>query len=183
MATPQLKLVPQQQAAATWPDSNDVSDLLGIVQAQTVTIADQMDLLDRYQSILNAAQTMPPVATGLGTATGTSLVVTAVTGTIVIGAVVTGAGVPASPPKTTIVAQTAGTTGAAGTYTTSQATTVAASAPLAFKPPSSVSPWPLPRDQVTLNTLAQQQTAIMRTQSALIQHYQDVLNTSQTPAS
>jgi hypothetical protein len=31
--------------------------------------------------------------------------------------------------------------------------------------------------------LTQNQTAVIRTQNALLQHYQDVLNTSQTPIS
>lgn len=186
MAQANLHVVPAAGVTplSTWPDSNDVSDLLGIAQAQAVTIADQADLLDRYQSALNAAQTTPPIATGTGTATGTtSLTVAAVANTIVAGAKVSGTGVPPAPPSTTIVSQQSGTTGGAGVYTTSQALTIAAGTPLAFAPPSSVSPWPLPRDPATLMLLVQQQTALARTQAAAIAHYQDVLNTSQTPAS
>jgi hypothetical protein len=163
-----------------WPDPGDVSDLLGIVQAQTITIADQADLLDRYQSILNAAQTMLPVATGLGSSAGTtSLTVTGSSGSIVPGAKVTGVGIPAAPPATTIVSGPGGD----GTYITNQATTVAAGTALAFAPPSSASPWPTPQDAPTLMLILQNQTALMRTQAAAIQHYQDVLNSSQTPAS
>lgn len=62
-------------------------------------------------------------STSTGTATGTSLVLTSLTGYVSIGDTVAGTGVPAG---TTIVAQTAGTTGVAGTYTTSQATTASA---------------------------------------------------------
>jgi hypothetical protein len=120
------------------------------------------------------------VATGTGTATGTSLAMTAVSGVIVPNATVSGAGVPAN---TTIVSQVGGTIGGNGTYTTNVATTATA-VPLAFDPPPPpASAWPIPRDANTLNILTQQQTAVARTQSALIQHYQDVLNTSQTPMS
>jgi hypothetical protein len=259
---PQSNVVPLNPAVtpfATWPDTNDGSDLLAIVQAQTETIADQAVLIDRYQAILNTAQVSPPavsVATGTGTATGTSLAVTAVNGTIAIGAVVSGAGVPpgttimsqasgttggngsyvtnqattasaaalafSAPPNvsvatatgtgtgtslavtavngtivlnanvsgagvpspTVIIAQISGTAGGAGTYTTSQPTTAAA-APLAFTPPpvEETSPWPVPRDPPTLMTISQNQTALIRTQNALIQHYQETLNSSQTPIS
>jgi hypothetical protein len=128
------------------------------------------------------AFTPPPaqVATATATGTGNSLVVTAVTGTIVVNAQVAGAGVP---PNTIITGQSAGTAGGAGTYFTSQPTT-ALSSPLAFTapPPPPATPWPVPQDAVTLNTITQQQTAILRTQNALAQHYQDLLNTSQTAA-
>jgi hypothetical protein len=243
--------------AAVWPDSGDAADLLNIVQDQAETIAQQALLLDRYQQVLNAAQvvTAPAnVATATGTATGTALALTVVTGTIVNGATVSGQGVP---PGTIIVGQQSGTTGGAGTYTTNQATTAAA-APLAFVPPSSAavatgtgtatgtalavtavagtiaigstvsgqgvpaattlvnqmsgtpgaagtyttsvattatavplafipiaaepsSPWPTPRDAPTLMLVLQNQTALLRTQAASIAHYQDVLNSSQTP--
>jgi hypothetical protein len=121
------------------------------------------------------------IATGTGTGTSFSLAVTAVNGTIVTNATISGIGVPVG---TTILNQMSGAAGGAGTYTTSQPTT-AASAPLAFAPPAAeaASPWPVPRDAITLNTLSQNQTAVLRTQSALLQHYQDVLNTSQTPIS
>jgi hypothetical protein len=240
---------------AGWPDANDATDLLNIVQEQADTIASQALLIDRYQAVLNGAQAAsgPTIATGTGTASGATLTMTAVTGTIAIGAQVSGLGVPAG---TTILNQTSGTTGGAGVYTTDQATTAsaaplaftppaaavttgigtgtgtslvltavtgsiavgnfvsgagvpantvilnqqtgtaggngtyttsqpttAASAPLAFTPPAGVqaSPWPIPRDAPTLMTIMQNQTAVGRTQAALIQHYQDVLNSSQTP--
>ena len=68
-------------------------------------------------------------STFTATATGTSLVVTAVTGLISIGDVISGTGVPAG---TTIVAQVSGTTGGAGTYTTSVVTTAAAATVTSF---------------------------------------------------
>jgi hypothetical protein len=185
MAQPNLRVVtPAPLAASAWPDANDVADLLAIVEAQTVTIKDQAALIDRYQGILNAAQvqTKPTVAIGTGTASGTpatTLAVSGVTNTIVVGAVITGAGVPTSPP-TTILSQQTGTTGGAGNYTTNQATTASA-AVLTFTPPAPAPAWPIPQDAPTLTLLAQEQSAVTRTQSALIQHYQDVLNTSQTP--
>jgi hypothetical protein len=126
--------------------------------------------------------TPPPaqVATGTGTGNGTVLTVSGLTGSIAIGAKVAGAGVP---PGTTIISQSSGTTGGAGNYITSQPTTAAA-APLAFTPVPAApsSPWPVPQDAVTLNLLSQQQTAVLRVQNALLQHYQDVLTTSQVAA-
>jgi hypothetical protein len=186
MGQPNLRLVQPGQTASVWPDTPDVADLLAIVEAQTVTIKDQAVLIDRYQGILNTAQTStkPAVAIGTGTASGTpatTLAVSAVTNTIVVGATIVGAGVPTSPP-TTIVSQQTGTTGGAGNYTTNQATTASA-AVLTFTPPAPPPAWPVPQDSTTLNLLTQEQTAVIRTQTALIQHYQDVLNTSQTPAS
>src|SRR5215467_1769006 len=71
------------------------------------------------------------VGTG-GTSNSTSLPVTGVSGKIVIGSTVTGTGVPAN---TTIVAQLSGTTqGGAGTYKTSNPTTLAALVNLTFTP-------------------------------------------------
>jgi hypothetical protein len=254
MAQSNLRVVSPAPTAASapWPDANDASELLAIVEAQSVTIRDQAILIDRYQNALNDAQLniasgtgsstgttsltvsnvvgtialnsvvtgtgvpasttivsqtsgltggagvyvtnnattlanaaltfTPPtagVATGTGVGTGTSLAVSAVSGVIAINAKVAGAGVPAG---TTIVSQQSGTTGGAGTYTTSVATTVS-NGPLAFTPPALAPTWPVPQDAPTLNTLVQNQTAVTRTQAALIQHYQDVLNTSQTPIS
>jgi hypothetical protein len=262
MAQPALRVVqPSPLVAATWPDANDATDLLAVVQEQAGTIAEQALLIDRYQGILNNAQAtaLPPlaVATATGTATGTALALTGTTGSVAIGANVNGAGVPAgttiigqvsgtgggdgtyttnqattaaaaplafTPPPTVTVAtatgtatgtalavtavtgtivvnarisgpgvpantivvnQISGTTGAAGSYTTNQATT-ASTAALAFTPPPpppAIMSWPLPQDPATLMQLLQNQTAVARTQAALISHYQDVLNTSQTPAS
>lgn len=68
-------------------------------------------------------------ATFTATATGTSLAVTSVTGKISIGETISGTGVPAG---TTIIAQVSGTTGGAGTYTTSVATTASAATVTSF---------------------------------------------------
>lgn len=68
-------------------------------------------------------------STFTATGTGTSLVVTAVTGLISIGDTIAGTGVPAG---TTILAQVSGTTGGAGTYTTSVATTASAAIVTSF---------------------------------------------------
>jgi hypothetical protein len=185
MAQPNLRVVsPAPQATSNWPDANDAPDLLAIVEDQAETIAAQAVMIDRYQSVLNTAQiqTPPTVAIGTGTASGTpatTLAVSGVTNPIVTGAVITGAGVPASPP-TTILSQQTGTTGGAGNYTTNQATTASA-AVLTFTPPPPAPTWPPAQDAPTLTLLMQEQTAVLRTQSALIQHYQDVLNTSGTP--
>lgn len=59
-------------------------------------------------------------STSTGTAAGTALTLTSLTGYVSLGETVNGTGVPSG---TTIVAQVSGTTGAAGIYTTSQATT------------------------------------------------------------
>ena len=171
---------------AVWPIPGDVSDIQTIIQEQADTIAEQEVLLHAYQTNLNAVQNPSggAAATGTGSASGTpanNLAVTNVGGTIQQGAIVTGAGVPAAPPSTTILGQVSGTTGGAGTYLTSQATSALASA-LTFTPPPAASTWPTPIDAPTLMSIQQTQTAILRVQSALLQHYQDLLNTSQTPA-
>lgn len=77
----------------------------------------------------NATGTGSMGATFTATGTGTSLVVTAVTGVITPGETISGTGVPVG---TTIVAQVSGTTGGAGTYTTSVATTAAAATVTSF---------------------------------------------------
>jgi hypothetical protein len=182
MAQPALRVVQPSPMALPWPDANDVADLLAIVEAQTKTMADNAALLDRYQGVLNAAQaqTPPPQATGTGTSTGTTaLTMAGVINTIAIGATISGTGVPTTPP-TTIVSQTSGTTGGAGVYVTSAATTLSG-VPLTFTPPPPAPAWPIPRDAPTLMQIMQNQSAVTRTQAALISHYQDVLNTSQTP--
>lgn len=76
-----------------------------------------------------AAATGSMGATFTATGTGTSLVVTSVTGLISVGDTISGTGVPVG---TTIVAQVSGTAGGAGTYTTSVATTAAAATVTAF---------------------------------------------------
>lgn len=68
-------------------------------------------------------------STFTATATGASLAVTAVTGLISIGDTIAGTGVPTG---TTIIAQVSGTTGGAGTYTTSVATTATAATVTSF---------------------------------------------------
>jgi hypothetical protein len=175
MGFPQLRGV-QPLTTPTWPVSNDAGDLIGIVEAQSETIAEQAALIDRYQGVLKAAQaaTGGSPATAVGTGTGTSLVTTGTNGVIKAGSVVAGTGVPAG---TTIMSQTSGTTGGNGTYVTSQATT-ANNATLSFTPQA----WPVAQDAPTLTLLVQNQTAMIRTQTTLIQNYLDVLNTSQTPA-
>lgn len=76
-----------------------------------------------------ASSTASSGATFTATGTGSSLVVTAVTGLISIGDSLAGTGVPAG---TTILAQVSGTAGGAGTYTTSGATTAAAGTVTSF---------------------------------------------------
>lgn len=79
----------------------------------------------------------PPGASATGsigstftaTGAGTALTTSAVTGLISIGDTISGTGVPVG---TTIVAQVSGTTGGAGVYTTSVATTVAAATVTSF---------------------------------------------------
>jgi len=78
----------------------------------------------------------PPhtTATGTGTGSGTNLTMTGVAGTIELNATITGNGVPAG---TTIVAQQSGANGGNGVYTTSVATTAAASS-LTFENPVAI---------------------------------------------
>jgi hypothetical protein len=169
-------LAPSQLTWTTWPIPGDDPDLTVIVRAQAVTIHDQEALLHAYQGVLDSAQTLI-AATATGTGTGTSLVVTAVVNVIFIGATVSGTGVPAG---TTIVAQQSGTAGAAGTYTTSQ-TTTATSAALVFSPPPYTTTWPPVSAATDLMATQQAQNAVLKSQSALLQQYQDLLNASQTP--
>lgn len=68
-------------------------------------------------------------ATFTATGSSTNLTVTSVTGLISIGDKISGTGVPAN---TTIVSQTSGTTGGAGVYVTSAATTASAATVTAF---------------------------------------------------
>lgn len=164
--------------AGVWPIPGDAPDLRTIVQDQARTIADKEVLLHAYQAVLNAAQANAP-ATGTGNATGTStLTMTAVTGTILLGATVAGTGVPAG---TTITAQQSGTVGGAGVYTTSAILTLTNVA-LTFSPGGGAMPWPSLVDAVDLNSIMLSQTAVLRSQTALVQQYQDLLNTSSTPA-
>jgi len=68
-------------------------------------------------------------ATFTASGSGTNLTVSAVTGVISIGDTISGTGIPAG---TTIVSQTSGTTGGAGVYVTSAATTISAATATAF---------------------------------------------------
>lgn len=84
--------------------------------------------------VIGAAPTGASVTASIGatftaTATGTSLVVTSVTGKIFPGDTISGTGVPAG---TTIMAQVSGTANGAGTYTTSAATTATAATVTSF---------------------------------------------------
>lgn len=173
-----------QTSVPIWPITGDVPNLQTIIDDQAETITQNEALLHAYQVNLNAAQTNPPgtAATANGTTSGTStsLVVAApVTGTIVTGATVTGVGVPTG---VTILGEISGTAGGAGTYLTNVALALGTSTALTFTPPPTEGTWPAPTDAPTLLLISQQQTAILRTQSALLQHYVDLMNTSQTNA-
>lgn len=173
------------QAVPVWPILGDVPDLRNIVQDQAETIAANAVLIDAYQTNLNTAQNPPPgtAATGNATTTGssTSLAVVGSAGTIHMGATITGSGVPTTP-AVTVLGQISGTTGQDGTYLVSAPLTLATATALTFTPPPAPSTWPAPMDAPTLLTITQQQTAILRNQSALLQHYVDLLNSSITPA-
>lgn len=73
--------------------------------------------------LIGSTNTAAIGSTSTGTATGTSLVLTSLTGYVSIGDIVSGTGVTAG---TTIVSQSSGTTGAAGTYVLSAASTASA---------------------------------------------------------
>lgn len=177
-------LAPQTTAAVTWPIPGDVPDLNAIIDDQAATIAANAALLDAYQAALNAAinPVQGPAATATCTATGTQLAVAAtptIVGTIVNGATLSdGATVPTA---THILGQISGNPGKDGVYLTDNPTTAAATV-ITFTPPPTPQSWPTPQDALTLNLISQQQVACIRVQSALLQHYQDLLTTSQTPA-
>jgi hypothetical protein len=160
---------------AVWPVTGDASDLQQVVWAQAATMMEQNDLIQRYQTILENAQAVPP-ATATGNSTGTTtLTLTGVVGVIAIGAVITGTNIPAG---TTIVALGTGT-GGNGTYITSVATTVSNTA-LTFTPGGGNSPWPPQTDAPDLLDISTRQTTILRSQNALINQYVDLLNVSST---
>jgi hypothetical protein len=77
----------------------------------------------------NASATASMGATFTASGSGTNLTVSSVTGLISIGETISGTGVPAG---TTIVSQTSGTTGGAGVYVTSVATTASAATVTSF---------------------------------------------------
>ena len=168
----------------TWPIAGDVPDLRAIITDQSKTIAAQAALIDAYQATLSAAQAAAaplPTAYGTGTASGSPATTLTVAnlqgGNIIIGAIVAGPGIPTG---TAILGQTTGTPGLNGVYTTSNPTT-ANSAPLTFTPPPPTATWPTPTDAPTLLAIQQDQTSVIRTQTALIQQYLDLLNASLTP--
>lgn len=77
----------------------------------------------------NASATGSMGATFTASGSGTNLSVSAVTGVLSVGETLSGSGIPAG---TTIVSQTSGTTGGAGVYVTSQATTISAATATSF---------------------------------------------------
>ena len=174
-------LQPTPTALTTWPIPGDVPDLTAIVRDQATTMAAQMALIDAYQGVLANVQTVPP-AMGAGNSTGTtSLTVSGVTaGSVLLGSVVAGTGVPVG---TKIVSQTSGTVGKDGVYITTVPTTLTSVA-LTFTPSGVPMTWPLPAiaDAPTLTLVQQSQSAILKTQTALIQQYIDLLNVTDTPA-
>lgn len=179
-------LAPTPATTTSWPIAGDAPDLLQIVTDQAETIASNEALLRAYQTNLNTAQNppagTPATANGvITTGATTSIAVSGTIGTIVIGATITGTTNATAP---TVLGQISGTTGSDGTYLISAPVTFAVVTGLTFTPPPAPFPgtWPVPRDVTTLNLLVQEQTALIRTQTAMIQHYQDVLNTSQVAA-
>lgn len=187
---PQLRSVPTPAASPApldmWPIVPDAPDIRAIVEDQAATIQAQDNLISAYQANLKAAQTGSVGTPAIGPATtsgsSTSLVVSSVSsGTIATGATISGTGVPTVNPPT-ILGQISGTPGAAGTYLMSATLNIATATTLTFTPAPAPSTWPIPNDADTLMLIQQTQTAILRVQSALISHYQDLLNQSQTPA-
>lgn len=184
----QSNVVPMPQAGVTpldmWPITPDAPDIRAIVEDQAATIAAQAALIDAYQTNLNTAQAGTPgtAATGSGTTTGasTSVTIASAQGTIVVGATVTGTGIPTSP-ATKVLGQISGTTGSNGVYLLNNAVNLATATTLTFTPPPSPSTWPSASDSDTLLSIQQIQTAVLRVQSALLQHYIDLLNTSAVP--
>lgn len=178
-------LAPTTLTTTSWPIAGDASDLLQIVTDQAETVASNEALLHAYQVNLNAAQNpvagTPATANAAAVSASTSVTVSGVIGTIVNGATVSGTGLTTAP---TVLGQVSGTTGGSGVYLLSAAVTFAAVTALTFTPPPAAFPgtWPVPQDVTTLNLLVQEQAAVIRTQVALLQHYQDVLNTSQVTA-
>jgi hypothetical protein len=165
-------------ATPVWPIAGDVPALRTIVQDQAETVASQEVLLHAYQANLNTAQaTAATTATGTSTGT-TALTLANVSGAVLLGATIAGTGVPTG---ISITAQQSGTAGGAGVYTTSAVTTLTNVA-LTITPGGGPVSWPTPQDAPTLTLISQQQTAVLRTQNALLQQYQDLLNTSQTAA-
>jgi hypothetical protein len=170
-----LRAVPSPMSV--WPIPGDVPDLQAIVHDQALTIQQQAALVDAYQAALTTAQT-PVATTAQGTAAGTTtLTLAAVTnGPIRIGQSITGTGVTAG---TVVTSQQSGTPASNGVYTTNNPLTLS-NVVLTFTPNYGTMPWPAAADAPTLTNIQQTQTGILRTQSALLQQYQDLLNISST---
>lgn len=115
-------LTVQQVISGTLAAGQTLSDETGamIVGTKLVSGSGLIWTVDNSQSI--------PGATFTGSGSGTNLTASSVTGTIGVGMYVSGTGVPAG---TKIVSQISGTTGGAGVYQTSHATTSSANALLA----------------------------------------------------
>lgn len=97
-------------------------------------------------------------------------------GSITIGATVLDGSLV--PSGTIILGQISGTSGAAGVYLTSNPTSCS-NTNLTINT-YATSSWPVPTDAPTLELIREDQTAILRMQSSLIQNYQQLLNDSQT---
>lgn len=183
----QSNVVPMPTASPSprdmWPIVPDAPDLRAIVEDQADTIQAQEALLHAYQTNLNSAQNPPsPTAvTGQGTTTGLSstVAITAATGAIPNGSTVAGTGVPTNPVPTVLGFISGASPN--GNYLLSAAVNLATATTLTFTPPPPASTWPSANDSDTLLSIQQIQTAVLRVQSALLQHYVDLLNTSAVP--
>jgi hypothetical protein len=171
-------LQPMPTSSSTWPIPADAPDLQAIGAAQAKTISNQEVLLHDYQGVLNTAQGIAATTGSVSAVTGTVVTILAVTGTIQTGATVFGAGVPAN---TTVVGQTSGTAGGNGTYTFSQTITSAMGTVLTFTPTGAIAAWPGVSDAPDLMDVVAAQTLVLRTQTSLLQQYQELLNVSETP--
>jgi hypothetical protein len=194
-------LQPKSTATSVWPIPGDVPDLQQIVWAQMATIADQATLIDAYQGVLNTAQAppatsapIPPAgvaASAVLTATGTTAQLASVTGVVQVPSNVGFAGSGVSnpiPPGTQIVQQLSGTTSGNGSYQLAgpgiSGSFAVTNINVVLTPvvTPGASAWPPVSDEDDLNNIVAAQSIIIRTQTSLLQQYQDLLNTSQTPA-
>jgi hypothetical protein len=177
-------LAPFQTASAVWPIAADQQNLEAIVWTQMRNITANAALLDAYQGVLNEAQTPGPAglaATGNALSNADIMIINGVSGTIVIGSVVAPTTPIAGFPNNCLIIQfLSGIQGGNGTYRTSVPTNVSTSAAFTFTPPPNWT-WPPLTDPDDLMAIAQSQTAIIRTQTALLQQYLDLLNASSTP--
>lgn len=184
---PGAKVKSWASATGPWPIPGDVPDLEAIIADQAATMAAQAKMIDDYQAVLSSAQApvpQPPATTSIvSTGVNTTSFTTSnpVTGTIVNGAVMTDPVNNSLPPGLTVLAQVSGTPGGAGEYIASAPLNIAIPLNVNITPPSQPSGWPTPTDAPTLSAIQQDQSGVLRLQTALIQAYQDVLNDSQTP--